>query len=474
MASIAVLRTPTPGSKGTKIGYTSPPARASSELTPPPSTQIPKYAPTLPHLDTEQESLRSLASPSPSSRMTPFSQREPWNGRFPTLAETKAIPESDLRDLVDELLPTLGETRMALAHSNLQLNLLSIEAHEAVQRAEVEHDMTRREVEVLQAGSPVLRNRAPLLLDPMSPLAQVQRQLEISIERIRELEADKYQLQRRLKQAKRVIKHVDGRNLRLSEDNKLLRERIRQNRDHANAMRLSSLQQVGHTPRPFAQTPPQREKVQLPRSTPASRQDPLDALLMADQILNSDPASVPATPTPSRALKLHSGHTRGTQSLSSLPSTPTRIRPSTADELLRTPLNQVISSTYLSYSAPASRNARSRIERAHEDRDSTISASEDEAITDEDLPASQASQAASGMLLKFPGFQPGRQQADAGKQEPARQTRLLGKVTKHKSIPSKVQNKREAESDGEDGSTMRKRARLGQGTVERVGLGIGI
>ena len=406
--------------------------------------------------------------------MTPFTQREPWNGRFPTTEEVRVIPESDLRDLVDELLPALGETRMALAHSKLQLNLLSIEAAEAVQRAEVEHGMTRREVEVLQAASPVLRNRAPMLFDSASPFAQVQRQLELSIEGSRELEMDKYALQRRLKQAKRVIRHVDGKNLRLLEDNKLLRERIRQNRDHTDAMWSWNSQYFVHTPKALAQTPQQREKAQLQRSTPTTRQDPLDALLMADQILNSNPSSVPTTPTPARALKLNSGHTRGTQSLSSLPSTPTRVIPLTTDELLRTPLNQVISTAQLSYSAPASRNARSRLEPTIEDRDSTISASEDEAVTDEDMPVSQASQAASGMLRQFPGSQPASHHILTGPQEHGRQAILVGKVVKPRSAQFKVRDKRQAESDGEGDSQVRKRARLEQGTDGRVGLGIGV
>ena len=422
----------------------------------------------LSHIDTEPESPQSPVSPPTSSRMTPFTQREPWNGRFPTKEEVKVIPETDLRDLVDELLPALGETRMALAHSKLQLNLLSIEAAEAVQRAEVEHGMTRREVEVLQASSPVLRSRAPLLLDSTSPFAQVQRQLEYSCERTRELEVDKFQLQRRLKQAKRVIKHIDGKNLRLSEDNKLLRERIRQNRDHADAMRLSNAQHPLHTPKALLQVPPQQEKVQLPQSNPALRQDPLDALLMADQILNSDAASVPATPTPARALRLNPGHTRGTQSLSSLPSTPTRIRPSTADELFQTPVNRIVSTAYHSYSAPASRIARSHLEPTPEDRDSTISASEDEAITEDDLPASQASQAASSMLRRFPDSHP------AGQQEPQIQAKLSGKVTKPRSSKSSARDKRRIESDGEGGPKVRKRVRAERRSGDRVGLGIGV
>jgi hypothetical protein len=71
--------------------------------------------------------------------------------------------------------------------------------------------------------------------------------------------------------------------------------------------------------------------------------DTFAALLLADQVLSQESASAHSTPTPAplwpRAR--HSGHTRGTQSLSSLPSTHPLMRPlpAIADNIPRLPLS---------------------------------------------------------------------------------------------------------------------------------------
>ncbi|KAI4281977.1 MAG: hypothetical protein L6R38_003291 [Xanthoria sp. 2 TBL-2021] len=69
----------------------------------------------------------------------------------PTMQAVEKMPEDQVRTLVTELLPALSEARMSAAHSKLQHNLLSIETSEAASKAEVEREMTRREVQVLQA-----------------------------------------------------------------------------------------------------------------------------------------------------------------------------------------------------------------------------------------------------------------------------------------------------------------------------------
>lgn len=435
-----VPRTPTPASRSSKAALASPPPLSSSDLTPPPSTQAPsKPTPTAGDRQT---------SPPFSTRPAPHDRHEPWRGPLPSTEEINRLPEVQMRDLLHDIIPALGESRMALAHTKLQLNLLQIETAEAAQRAEAEHDLTRREVEVLQAGSPDMQNRIALQPDPRSPLAQVQRHLETSISQSRELEVESFHLQRRLKQAKKVIKHLDGRNNQLSEDNHRLRDRIKQNREHFNELRQSSIP-------PASESPSQRK-------TPTARsRNPLDALLMADQILSADPSSLPSTPSPHRGLR-YPGHTRGTHSLSSLPTTPLRHR-LTTDDPLRTPINQIVSiSQAASYSAPATHHP-SR-ERPRQDRDSTISASEDEALTDQDIPASQASQAASNMLRRYPG-PPSQESPARGKQERLVQKGLVGKVTKG--------HRKASQPEGPDveGPPSKKRARVDN---RNVGLGIGM
>ena len=69
------------------------------------------------------------------------------------MESVEKMDEAQLRSLVSELLPALGEARVTAAHSKLQHSLLSIETEESAKRAEVEHEATRREVQVLQEGS---------------------------------------------------------------------------------------------------------------------------------------------------------------------------------------------------------------------------------------------------------------------------------------------------------------------------------
>lgn len=442
---------------------------SASTFTPPPSTQLPKNGVSQHREDTSSDAPARLASPPTTTRPAPRARTEFRNGQLPTLEEVRDVPDSQLRNLVLELIPAVGESRMALAHTKLQLNLLSIETAEWSQRAEAEHDLTRREVEVLQAGSPILRHRTALNPDPRSPLAQVQRHLESSIKQGRDLETENFALQRRLKQAKKVIKHLDGKSSQLLEDNQLLRERIRQNRAHFNEFRAFTYQD--YTPPLSAQAPPQRTKIADNISAHPNNQNPLDALLMAAQRY---PLSVPSTPTPNRANRYNHTHTRGTHSMSSLPSTPSRSRPMTAEELLRTPVNQIIPTSHVNFSTPATQTTILSQNRVQEDRDSTISASDDEVLTDEDIPASQASQAASSLLRRYAG--PNSQDsAKMSNQERMVQTKLTGKVSKQKGTKEKAVDRYDDVDDADGGNRLRKRARTNDmRSQEQVGLGIGL
>ncbi|MCJ1333355.1 hypothetical protein MMC10_010050 [Thelotrema lepadinum] len=464
MQETVIPRTPSPLVAATKPAYTSPPPRPSSHLTPPPTTEIPRHSPNF--LDTENGGSRVEIVSDISNGIR--------SGRLPTVEEARSLSGEECRDLVLELLPAIGETRMALAHTQLQLNLLSIESTEAAQRAEVEHDMTRREVEVLRAGSPVIRSRTPLLNDPRSPIAQVQRQLELTVEAGREVEVENMQLHHRLRQAKKVIRHLNGKNSQLLEDNDLLRERIKQNRNHIDAIRAADPQFLGLSPSSAHLTPSRTRtsKPHQPHRPQTPSQNPLETLLMADQILSGDPSSVPATPSPYRTVKPSSGHVRGTQSLSSLPSTPTRTRPMTASELQHTPVNRIISTSHLSYSAPTKQRTT---ERARGDRDSTISASEDEALTDEDVPASQASQAASNMLRRLPGVSPeNSQKLNSQKGGRMIQSKTARKIAKPKTGGATNKRKYDSDSDAAENVGARKRTKARVGGNGNFGLGIGV
>ena len=451
---------------------TTPPPLLNLSLTPPPSSQVPKSFLSQNRGHGEQT---SVTSPPATLRSTSSAHLGITPNDFPTIEQTNELNEPQLRDLLHNLLPALGEARMSIAHAKLQHNLLSIEAKEAAERAAVEHDMTRREVEVLQAGSPILRNRPSPWTDPRSPALTI-RQVELTLKRCRQLEAENLRLEHRLRQAKKIIKHLDGKNSQLGEDNQLLRQRIKQNRDHIDAMQSSGILNTG----PIVQQTPKASHRILTKSASGARaggQDPFDALLFAGQVLNGETTSVPSTPTHLRHMRFPTGHTRGAHSLSSLQITPDRSRPLTAYNVLYTPTNRGIPSSHLSFSAPGTQFLSHENDRRRKDRDSTISASDnEEAYTDEDVPASQASQIATSMLRRYSeSTSQGTPVASVPSQEkPLIQSKLSGKITKPKHNRDKHQGLGVIDlNTPSEEVRASKKAKLGEAS-ERLGLGIGM
>ncbi|MCJ1398894.1 hypothetical protein MMC11_002095 [Xylographa trunciseda] len=405
-------RTPTPTPKGLdnidgqilNAPCRSPPVNLARDMTPPPSTQ-PLNATNKTSFHLLPKATETLLASPPSTLKTMSNSNQAWkSGGLPSLDQVRYLSEAQLRELVSELLPAVGEARMAAAHAKLQHSLLSIEIAEVAQRAAVEHEMMRRELEVLQASSPMLQTRHAMVANaPVEGHMQVT--FEAATKHNRILETENILLQRRLKQAKKVIKHLDGKNIRVEEANELLKQRIRQNREHVDAMRLSGMLSIDNTPRTVYDVPAQQIGSNNPTSNARNgTQDPFHTLLFAGQVLSGETTSVPSTPTHPRQMKILHGHTRGTHSMSSLPMTPVRSRPMTADNALSTPLNRVGNTSHISFSAPNTHFVSHVDDSRRSDRDSTISASDqDEAYTDDDVPASQASQAATSMLLRNPG-----------------------------------------------------------------------
>ncbi|KAL8780653.1 MAG: hypothetical protein Q9213_006362 [Squamulea squamosa] len=463
-----------------QVGSTPPPGHI--DLTPPPSTQIPKHARSTLANDKRET---SLASPPLTSKPgPPFSQGRLY-GEIPTMQAVEKMPEDEVRTLVTELLPALSEARMSAAHSKLQHNLLSIETSEAASKAEVEREMTRREVQVLQAS--------PRLLSPRSPQNTAQRHLDIALKRCRELQDKNEHLEQRMHAARKLIRNLSGRNEDLMEDNHLLRQRIRQNRDHLNAMRSSGALSVNGTPLTDFPTPSNHRTPKTPataRSTQVINPTPssggtFDALLLADAVLkNHEISSVPSTPTPNKARKSinQAQHMRGAHSLSSLPSTPNRSRPITADGALLTPTTQRTANARGAFSVPGQQLKYLAQSPPHrDDRDSTISASGDEGEgTVDHVNASQASQRATEMLRRSAinskdnsprSSQDNKRLAEA--QYDANQSKIFGHVKKYRRDGSDKTDKRIGSSSiYEDAGRGTKKVKMGKGNTESVGLGI--
>ena len=422
--------------------FASPPPPSSS-MTPPPSVQQARPQSPNPRPASKQNGSFPVSPPT--------TVRANTAGNLPTPEYIAKAGIEELRSIAQDLLLAVRDARMSAAHFKLQHNLLTIESQESAQRAEIEHQMTRREVEVLHAAEH--RHRASKSATPRPSQPPLQPQVDNLTRQCAELQADNEDLERRLRRAKKLIEGEKDRSDLLLEENLLLKKRIRENREHFSRMKSQSPMYA--TPRNDFTTPSRKS---VPRFSDNSN---IAALLAAGEVL-SEAASVPSTPT-KMSFSKPQGHTRGAHSLSSLQSTPARSRPITADA-------SFYSNPQLSYSAPVSQSMPRIEDRDRHDRDSTISVSdEEEAVTDDELPPSQASSLATTMLRRNPGGQASPSQtASAERSSHLLQTKLFGAIKKAGVDRSTASSKRKT-SFGEP-DVVNKKTKLGEG----VGLGIGV
>ena len=423
-----------------KSAYTSPPPMSSS-MTPPPSTQPPRFhSPGNRYNNNSAPSDTFLASP-PNTIPTNVLRALPTQD-----AINRSENIGELRDMARELVTAVKDARTAAAHFKLQYNLLVMESEEAAQRAEVEQQMTRREIEVLHNAE--LKNRATISMNSRNSQPPPAPQIEALTKTCRSLEEERDEAERRLQRAKKLIEMEKDKFDLLLEENALLKKRIRDNREHFS--RLKSLSPTYTTPRDTFTTPQRRNLPQFPQSAP--NHSNIAALLAADQVLNGESISVPSTPTRTHASKVKRGHTRGAHSLSSLHTTPIQHRTLGRDSY---------PDSMIPFSAPASQLVIESAERERHDRDSTISISDAEEI-DDDVQQSQASSMASEMLRRNPGSQESlRLSQNAERSSNLLQSKIFGPVKKH------TQGQKRGSSFGES-DIKAKKAKLSQG----VGLGI--
>ncbi|KAI1624030.1 hypothetical protein EDD37DRAFT_630020 [Exophiala viscosa] len=419
-----------------KSAYASPPPMSAS-MTPPPSTQPPRFHSPVNRIGLGPSEV-FLASP-------------PYTGRLNVL---RALPTPDaiakadieeMRNIARELVAAVQEARTSAAHFKLQHSLLAMESEEAAQRAEVESQMTRREIEVLQTVEH--RNRASFSTRNSQPPSQPQ--IEALTRACRVLEDERDEAEHEVLRIKKSLEIESDRVELLLEENTRLKKRIRDNREHFS--RLKSLSPSYNTPRDAFTTPQRKAVPRFAESAP--NQNNIAALLAADQIISRESLSVPSTPTKTHTSKLKHGHTRGAHSLSSIHTTPVHQRPNTQDGY---PEGMV------PFSAPASQLVIESAERERHHRDSTISISDAEEGSDDNIPQSQASSLASDMLRRNPGPQESlRLSQNAERTSNLLQSKLFGPVKK--SAHSKKRGASFGESD-----IQTKKAKSSKG----VGLGI--
>ncbi|KAH8690948.1 hypothetical protein BGW36DRAFT_62270 [Talaromyces proteolyticus] len=418
--------------------FCSPQPASSSEMTPPPSSQV--QAPR--RRSRTRTRTRSLSGSGPHVVIPASPPNESLEKslyaaygaaeNLPTVEEINTASEAQLRTIAKDLLGVAQEARMSALHFKLQNSLLSFTSSEAIKRAEVEQQLARREVEIIQSSEYQSRRGISISQTPrLSPSPQ----LDASLKRIDELERTNARLEERLSNAKKLIREKmdegNDKNESLRAENDLLKKRIRDNREHLT--RLLDSGSLASTPRTEFQTPQRKSQARFPDSSRAHSSnrgvshDAFATLLAADRVLHGDSTNV--SPARARQPKHHHGisHVRGTHSMSSLPMTPQRS-------------NHVDNTQYITPGSRPRENIiqhtpeqRSRGERNRHDRDSTISASDaEEAVTDDDLPASQASSLATSMLRRLPETSQKELPAsqNLGKANTLFQTKLFGQVRK--------------------------------------------
>ncbi|KAF1987042.1 hypothetical protein K402DRAFT_446212 [Aulographum hederae CBS 113979] len=492
--------------------YNSPAPIISNSMTPPPSTQVAQAGRATMRTPTPPGASVLLSSPPPTGKVSVSLGTTNWNSAMdlPTGEQVSSASPDDLRATVMALTTALREARASTASLKLQYNMLCIESAESANRMAVELDMTQREVDVLQAAEE--RRRAENVVPPQNPTFQQDTSATANATLVHDmsrhcsmLQSENEELRDVLAQSKRVVEAREGQITTLVEENERLRNRIKKNREHMNGfldfVNENSPVSILHS------FPNQHPRFRNPTGirtggpdisgppahhTNRSDQQPFEALLLADKVLSQETATAPSTPVrsqPSGMQKPRFGHSRGTHSMSSLPSTPQR-RAAAISNTHRTPPSFApINEVSVPRSAPQVRYCREAPappappHRRRGSSDSTITASsvdsrEDksrrrdlDAADDDEVPESSASQAATSMLRRTPQLKSASSSqvsASGGRAGGGEltQTKLYGQVKKAGVGPAAAGKKRSAE---EMGGAAGKRRR-----EEGVGLGIGL
>ncbi|KAJ9652812.1 hypothetical protein H2198_007942 [Neophaeococcomyces mojaviensis] len=382
--------------------------------------------------------------------LTPTTSRVKAARDLPTVDRIDHAGADELRNMVKSLVGDLTEARVTTANAKLQHHLLTLQTNQAAERAEVENQLSRRQVDFLRSKQHKSPSK-PLL--PTTSAVQLPSMNDTLTQNLRDLEEHCERLEEMCEQLKREKELQAERIQSLSEHNTLLVNRIKENREHFTRIRAHS--PIFMTPREAYTTPRRRGYSRYQDDTPAHA--PFAALIAADQILSQETASVPSTPTKTHTGRAKQGHSRGAHSLSSIQTPKNHVRPSTSDGFL---------GSQLVLSAPGSQLVNESAERERHDRDSTISISDhDNNIGDDVLAQSQASSLAADMLRNNPtSFENMRGSEDAEKTSNLLQSKLFGNVKK----PSGNGATKLKRAYGFDDSSHKKRVR----TEEQVGLGI--
>jgi acetyl-CoA acyltransferase 1 len=357
-----------------------------SSLTPPPSTQVEMH---------NGNARRAYSQSQQSNYFSPpatvlINARGRGLGADDVAASDYVPPSShqiadasadELRALLQTCVTETQKLKMETAHHKLQYSLLSLQADEEAKRADVEHEMLRREIDALRMAEH--SRQAKRELSTFSEALQI-KYLETKTlyeEAVDENEA----LGRRLKSAKKIIQQKDEEVMSLLDERDQLLNRIRENREHFHM--LCSPGGLFHgVLTPKQATSPADARATNRNTARAGDRDTesghrLSTLL---EVISQDNNSAPSTPImPSRSGPRHLGkHHRNAQSMSSLPTTPIH-RPRGEHAALLPSVNlvpQTEPSQRHSYRQYEPATPTPKANRRRSSRESTISADDNEEL----------------------------------------------------------------------------------------------
>ncbi|KAI0401109.1 Thiolase, N-terminal domain-containing protein [Xylaria palmicola] len=303
-----------------------------SSLTPPPSSQTVQNSATtgLPRdYSRSQRTQTTISPPVMTPHILNTDSLSTTEYALPTADQIDTATMDELRSMLQSCLSMNTKLKSQAAHHNLQYELLSIQAVEDANRAHVEHDMTRREVELLRSAEYARQARRELEARTarVDPIQLKYHELQQAHDALTKEHND---LLRRFKSASRLVQQQAEEIDRLNDDREMLLNRIRENRQHFHMLCSPGGAFYGALTPKTPSTSPQQHRA-TPRQTPRSanrsarHENETDtagfAVLL--QALHQD-NSAPTTPTsagraPPRApFRQH----RAAHSLSSLPATP--------------------------------------------------------------------------------------------------------------------------------------------------------
>ncbi|EON65352.1 hypothetical protein W97_04590 [Coniosporium apollinis CBS 100218] len=361
--------------------------------------------------------------------------------------------------------------------------MLSIDSTEVSNRMGVELELVQREVDVLQQAEE--RRRGSIMASAHRGFEQAVSQAnaetlnELS-RHCQSLQNDNEELRATLDQSQKVAERREGEIAKLVEENERLRGRIKKNREHVNG--LIEHMQHKSPPQSTFTTPHQTPRrggnfcSGDPGSSGNRRQQPFEALLLADKMLSQEAATAPSTPS-RPPMKQRLGHAQALHPSPSVLSTPSRVRPFNANRVPpRTP--PAFSAVQAPSTAPPALHPPRLIRRDSSDSTITASSAEGEGagahVDREEVTESQATRSATDLLRRSMNSRPSsfEKAAQASASAGALQSKLFGHVRKP-GVSRPGEHAKRGRSPGELVSEMSptKKGRSGGGMG--VGLGIG-